>query len=158
MVMTKRLLAELKQTKPHRTLEEEVFINLQFTADALMRATANLLKQHGISPAQYNVLRILRGAGKTGLSCREIGSRMITRDPDVTRLLDRLEKRELLIRSREDKDRRVIIVRITQAGLVLLAELDNPIEQLHISLLGHVKRKKLETLTHLLDMARSASM
>jgi DNA-binding MarR family transcriptional regulator len=152
--MSKRLLADLKQRKPYATMEEEVFINLQFTADALMRALAVLLKQYALSPTQYNVLRILRGAGVTGLSCREIGLRMITRDPDVTRLLDRLEKRELLLRSREEKDRRVITVRITKAGAELLAVLDEPVQKMHIDLLGHVKPKKLEALTNLLDVAR----
>jgi DNA-binding MarR family transcriptional regulator len=152
--MSRKLLADLKQSKPYRTLEEEVFINIQFTADALMRGLAGVLKQHNISPTQYNVLRILRGAGDKGLSCRDIGARMITRDPDVTRLLDRLEKRELIARSREDKDRRVITVRITTAGMELLAALDEPVENLHLRLLGHVNQKKLEALTNLLDTAR----
>lgn len=149
-----QLLADLKQTKPYKTLEEEVFINIQFTADSLIRALATLLKPYGISTTQYNVLRILRGAGEEGLSCREIGARMITRDPDVTRLLDRLEKREFLRRGREGKDRRVITVRITSAGSELLAQIDEPIQQLHLNLLGHVKPSKLETLTTLLDTAR----
>ena len=152
--MSKKLLADLKQKKPYKTLEEEVFINLQFTADALMRGMAGVLKQSGISPTQYNVLRILRGAGATGLSCREIGTRMITRDPDVTRLLDRLEKRDYLQRAREDKDRRVITVRITDEGLSVLATLDAPVENLHSELLGHVKKKKLADLSELLDVAR----
>jgi DNA-binding MarR family transcriptional regulator len=152
--MSRKLLADLKQSKPYRTLEEEVFINIQFTADALMRGLAGVLKQHNISPTQYNVLRILRGAGDKGLSCRDIGARMITRDPDVTRLLDRLEKRELIARSREDKDRRVITVRIMTAGMELLAALDEPVENLHLRLLGHVNQKKLEALTNLLDTAR----
>ena len=154
--MSKRLLSDLKQNKPYATIEEEVFINLQFTADALMRALAAVLKQFGISPTQYNVLRILRGANENGLSCREIGSRMITRDPDVTRLLDRLENRKLILRSREEKDRRVITVRITQAGSELLSSLDSPVQDLHLDLLGHVKNKKLETLTDLLDTARGS--
>ena len=156
--MSKKLLSDLKQSKPYSTLEEEVFINLQFTADALMRVMAGLLKESGISPTQYNVLRILRGAGETGLSCHEIGSRMITRDPDVTRLLDRLEKREFLSRSREEKDRRVITVRITNSGLELLAVLDKPVQDLHSGLLGHVKKKKLESLTDLLDVARGKTV
>ena len=152
--MTKRLLADLKQNKPYPNLEEEVFINLQFTADALLRALTSLLKQYGISPTQYNVLRILRGVGESGLSCREIGARMITRDPDVTRLLDRLEKRELIVRGREGSDRRVITVRITTAGSLILDQLEQPIHELHQNLLGHVKKKKLEALTELLDVAR----
>src|SRR5262245_36007951 len=99
--------------KPFATLEQEVFVNAQRTADWLMRDLEDVLKDAHLSPTQYNVLRILRSAGTSGMACHEIGQRMITRDPDMTRLLDRLEDRELIGRSRERQDRRVIRVRIS---------------------------------------------
>src|SRR5215470_14466108 len=106
--------------------EEDAFIDLLRTCDLLSRGLAHLLKSEDISATQYNVLRILRGSPQ-GLPCGEIASRMITRDPDVTRLLDRLEKRVLISRSRDAKDRRTVVTRITPDGLKLLDRLDEPI-------------------------------
>ncbi len=137
-----------------RRTEEEAFVNLQKTADALMQGIAVLLKPAALSATQYNVLRILRGAGKDGLACGEIGARMITRDPDITRLLDRLETRGLVTRARELKDRRVITARITKDGLRMLKELDAPIRRYHESQLGHMGEKKLVELIWLLELAR----
>ena len=110
--------------KPRRpgTLEEEVFVALARTTDQLARRLEPVLKAAEISPTQYNVLRILRGAPE-GLTCSEVGGRMISRDPDITRLMDRLEKRGLVSRYRDSKDRRMVLTRITQAGLSLLAQL-----------------------------------
>ena len=122
--MTGRLKKELKQSKPFPTLEAEVYLNIQRTAEALLWKATELLKPYDLTPTQYNVLRILRGAGTNGLICREIGERMVSRDPDVTKLLDRLETRDLITRERDHKDRRVIIARVTEAGLKLLEELD----------------------------------
>ena len=95
-------------------------VALQRTADRLHWRLSEMLKPHGLSPTQYNALRILRGAGDEGRSCSEIAERMINRDPDITRLVDRLERRGLVARSREGRDRRVITTRITPAGLELL--------------------------------------
>lgn len=146
---------------PHRkrplltTLEERVFVALWRTADTLSRAGEGLLKAHELSSTQYNVLRILRGAGEKGLSCREIGERLITRDPDITRLLDRLEARSLLARARETGDRRVVTTRITAEGLRLLEQLDAPVQDLHRHQLGHMPEKQLLQLLDLLERARA---
>jgi DNA-binding MarR family transcriptional regulator len=153
--MTGRVQKEIKQRKPFRRVEDEAFVNIQRTADALMQGVAATLKPMGLSPAQYNVLRILRGAESDGLACREIADRMITRDPDITRLLDRLEDRGLVARSRDREDRRVIITRITEKGLRLLKELDGPIEELHMHQLGHLGNEKLWSLIDLLEAART---
>jgi DNA-binding MarR family transcriptional regulator len=154
--MVRTLQAEIKQTKPFASLEEEAFLALQLTADRLSRRGAEFLKQHGLSPAQYNTLRILRGAGPSGLACSEIGERMINHDPDITRMLDRLERRGLVQRSREGNDRRVITTRITRTGLELLSTLDRPMEQLHRDLLGHLGENRLKSLLRLLEGIRQA--
>src|SRR5437764_13295915 len=107
------------------------------TCDELSRAFVPILKAEDLSSNQYNVLRILRGAPE-GLPCGEIGSRMITRDPDITRLLDRLEKRGLISRCRETKDRRMVLTRISPQGLKLLARLDEPVQEAHREQLGHL--------------------
>ncbi|HEX3987129.1 MAG TPA: MarR family transcriptional regulator [Acidobacteriaceae bacterium] len=133
--------------------EEALFIELVRTADRLSRGSAQLLREHDLSPAPYNVLRILRGA-PDGLLCGEIAARMITREPDITRLLDRLEKRALIGRCREDQDRRRILVRITPAGLALLSRLDEPIQEVHRRQLGHLSRKQLREFLDLLAAAR----
>ncbi|MGA8531847.1 MAG: MarR family transcriptional regulator [Acidobacteriaceae bacterium] len=124
------------------------------TADCLSRGPAQLLRKHHLSPAPYNMLRILRGAPE-GLLCGEIAARMITREPDITRLLDRLERRGLIHRCREDQDRRRVLVRITPEGLDLLSRLDPPIQQLHRRQLGHLTSKRLQALNDLLAAARS---
>ena len=115
---------------------------------------SGLLKSEDLSDTQYNVLRILRGSPE-GLACGEIGSRMITRDPDITRLLDRLEKRELIGRCRETKDRRMVMVKITAEGLKLLARMDEPVRAMHRSQLGHLGRERLRALTEMLKEARA---
>ena len=113
-----------------------------------------VLKTEELSEKQYNVLRILRGSPE-GLACSEIGNRMITRDPDITRLLDRLEKRTLISRCRETKDRRTVVTTITPRGLKVLERLDEPIQELHRKQLGHLGRERLKTLCELLRSARS---
>ena len=153
----KRLQDELKQTRPFPTLEEEVLVGLARTADALQRGLAGIFKGSGLSPTQYNVLRILRGAGGPGLSCGEIAERMVTRDPDLTRLLDRLEARHLVSRARDGEDRRVVTTRITQAGLSLLDELEAPLAAEQRRMLGHLGEQQLRALADLLDEARSGS-
>src|SRR6266480_3739527 len=134
--------------------EEAAFLDLLRTCDLLSRGPAQVLKTEDLSATQYNVLRILRGAPE-GLACGEIASRMITRDPDVTRLLDRLEKRGLISRRREDRDRRTVMARITPEGLKLLTRLDEPVQAAHRKQLGHLGRERLRTLTELLRAARS---
>lgn len=135
--------------------EEAVFLDLLRTTDLLARALAGVLKAEHLSPNQYNVLRILRGA-QDALPCGEIASRMITRDPDITRLLDRLEKRGLISRCRETQDRRMVMAGITAEGLKLLSRLDEPVEEAHRKCLGHLGRARLRALTELLYDARSA--
>ena len=133
--------------------EEEAFLDLLRTADALSRGPARVLKREGLSATQYNVLRILRGAGEA-IPCGELANRMITRDPDITRLLDRLEKRGLIARSRQTRDRRTVLAWITPNGLKLLARLDQPVREAHRRQLGHLGGRRLQTLTNLLRVAR----
>ncbi len=133
--------------------EEVTYLELCRTADILSRGVSEVLKAEELSPNQYNVLRILRGAPE-GLPCGEIGTRMITRDPDITRLLDRLEKRGLIVRSREAQDRRRVMARIERAGLHLLARLDEPVREAHRRQLGHLGRDRLRNLNELLEMVR----
>lgn len=135
-------------------LEELVFLNLLKTTDILSRALVELLKPAGLSATQYNVLRILRGAGAGGLSCQQIGGKMLTRDPDLTRLLDRLEARGLVARQRRGDDRRVVCSTLTVAGRQMLAPLDGPLMQMHRRLLRHMKPAGLKQLVHLLQEAR----
>jgi DNA-binding MarR family transcriptional regulator len=123
-------------------------------ADALSRGAEALLKPYSLSGTQYNILRILRGAGESGLACREVGCRLITRDPDITRLLDRMESRGLIARARETRDRRVVKTRITAEGLRLLAELDQPVRELHRRQWRQFPAKQLRQLSNLLDRAR----
>ena len=134
--------------------EEAAFLDLLRTTDMLSRGLVHVLKTEDLSATQYNVLRILRGAPE-GLACGEIAGRMITRDPDVTRLLDRLEKRGLISRCRETKDRRTVMARITPEGLTLLSRLDEPVRAAHRKQLGHLGRTRLRTLAKLLSLLRS---
>jgi MarR family transcriptional regulator, organic hydroperoxide resistance regulator len=152
--MAKDIQTEIKQRKPFTCREEELFLNILRSSDLLGRRIAEVLKTSELSATQYNVLRILRGAGPEGLACGEIGDRMVTRDPDITRLLDRLEKRGLVARSREKEDRRVVTARITAGGLDLLKKLDDPVVQMHKAQLGHLEAKQQETLIRLLETAR----
>ena len=152
--MIGKLKDEIRQRKPFESLEAEVMLNLMRTADALARSGEKILKLAGLSHTQYNVLRILRGAGENGLCCREVAERMITRDPDITRLVDRLERRGLLARSRDSHDRRVITLRITEAGRKLLKDLDGPIEENNRNRLSHMEKGDLRRLLELLEAAR----
>jgi DNA-binding MarR family transcriptional regulator len=152
--MSGKLKEEIRQTKPFVSLEEEVFLNLLRTGDALVREVSRVLKPFGVSPTQFNVLRILRGAGEAGLTCGEVGERMVTHDPDITRLMDRMEKRGLIRRSRDVQDRRVITARITPEGMEILRQMDLENPRLLSSLLGHLGERKLKTLSGLLEEAR----
>ena len=131
--------------------EDRAFIALQKAADKLAVQAEQLMKSHGLTGAQYNVLRILRGAEPDGLACSSIGERMISHDPDMTRLLDRMEKRHLITRQRQSDDRRVVKTRITSGGLELLKRLDPPIRELHKGQFAHMGHARVKTLTDLLD-------
>ena len=152
--MTRSLQGGIPRHKASINLEEEAFVALLRTADRLQGRAAEMFKQHGLSPTQYNALRILRGAGPEGLACSEVGKRMINRDPDITRLLNRLERRGLIQRNRGQKDRRVIKARIIAAGLALLKSLNREVEQFHRKILGHLGERRLQALVRLLDQAR----
>jgi DNA-binding MarR family transcriptional regulator len=149
------LAGEIRQRKPFESLEHEAYLNLVRSATALMRRETELLQTHELTPAQFNVLRILRGAGRDGLICREIAERMLTWDPDVTKLLDRLEARGLVTRERQPRDRRAIVARITPNGISMLEKVDKPMLDMVSGLLGHLGQKKLKTLSALLEAARA---
>ena len=151
--MTSRLQKEIKKNKPFESAEQEAHLNLIRTAQVLQEPFDKLMKPHNLSGTQYNVLRILRGAGEP-LPCGQIGERMVTRDPDITRLLDRLEKRGLIVRERTAADRRVVLASITAEGLKLLKQLDQPVIDLHVKQLGHMGKEKLKALIDLLETAR----
>ena len=144
--------AELKP-KPGSCPEEMTYLEMLRTMEALSHRFAQVLKTEDLSSTQYNVLRILRGASD-GLPCGEIGNRMVTRDSDITRLLDRLERRALITRCRESKDRRTVWTRITPSGLELLARLDKPMRAAHRERMGHLGRERLSQLADLLRLAR----
>jgi len=152
--MKTRLRDEIKQLRPFDSLEQEALLNVLHTADALMQQLGAVLKPFKLSHSQYNVLRILRGASPDGLACQEISERMISRDPDITRLLDRLEARDLVTRRRDQRDRRVVMVRITPEGLRLLDTLDKPIAEVDRSALRHLGEQRLRTLIQLLELSR----
>jgi len=145
---------EIKQTKPFSSVEEEALLALMRTADQVGQRNAEILKPFGLSPTQYNALRILRGGGEKGLPCSEIAVRMINHDPDITRLLDRLAKRGLVERSREEKDRRVVTARITKDGLELLSSMDRTVRDAPKQLLTGIGEKRLQTLLRLLRTVR----
>jgi DNA-binding MarR family transcriptional regulator len=136
------------------SLENRIFVALLQTADAIGQEAERLLKAAGLTGAQYNVLRILRGAEPEGLPCRGIGDRMISHDPDMTRLLDRMEKRGLITRERQTDDRRVVKTRITPQALRLLKHLDQPVHDLHKRQFRHMSAARLKVLFDLLEEAR----
>jgi DNA-binding MarR family transcriptional regulator len=152
--MAGRIQQEIKQSSPIGSLEEEAYLNMLRTANALSQELGELLRTHNLTSAQYNVLRILRGAGEGGLTASDIGERMITRDPDVTRLVDRLEKRGLVQRWRCEADRRVVWTRISPEGREAIDPLDQPIHDLHVAQLEHLGAEKLRTLVGILEQAR----
>ena len=144
---------ELPKRPASMPIEEQAFLAVLRTADWLQRELAEMLKAFDLSPVQYNALRIMRGAGPEGLPCSEIGNRMINRDPDITRLLSRLEKMKLAQRCRDKEDHRVIRGRITKQGLELLKTIDPQIAKFHQNLLGHMGETKLTTVVRLLEQA-----
>ena len=153
--MRNPLQREIKQTTAFRSLEAEVFVNVLRTSAALVSGLADLLRPYDLTQPQYNVLRILRGAGAEGLLRGEVGERMVARDPDVTRLLDRMEARGQVSRERGVDDRRMVHVRISAEGMRLVNTLDEPVQAMHARQLGHLTEAELTTLNTLLVKARA---
>jgi DNA-binding MarR family transcriptional regulator len=140
-----------------RPFEQEVYLNLVRTAEFLSVGLTHLCKRFGISPFQLNILRILRGAGPRGLASLSIADRMVNRIPDVTRVIDRLLAQGLVARQRSTDDGRVVLVRLTEKGLQLLADMDEPLRNLHVEQLRHMSREELEALDDLLRVARESA-
>jgi DNA-binding MarR family transcriptional regulator len=148
------LQAELQKREPFDSPEQEAVLNLLRTSDRLHHRFAQLFHQFGLTSSQYNILRILRGEGKP-LPCLEIAQRTITVVPGITGLIDRLESKGLIERKRCVKDRRVIYVSITAAGLEVLAQLDEPVQAMHRTLLAHFQPEEVKELSRLLEKARA---
>lgn len=155
--MSRRLQDEIKQGRPFASLEQEAFLNLGRTWAILDHSLAESLRPHGITPTQYNALRILRGAGEVGLRRSEVMERMISRVPDATRLLDRLEGAGLISRGRSEVDRRAVTNRITDAGLRLLSELDDVVLDSHRRHFGSLGESRLRDLIEILEEVRESA-
>lgn len=151
------LKLEIVQEAPFHSVEEQALLNLIRTADRLDRALQRKIKPWGITGTQYNVLRILRGAHPQGLTCSAIGDRMLTAEPDITRLLSRLKAHKLIRQHRDRHDRRILWTHISEAGLKLLSEMDPMIEKMPIELLGHLGNADLVELIRLLEKARKGT-
>ncbi|MFP5207687.1 MAG: MarR family winged helix-turn-helix transcriptional regulator [Acidobacteriota bacterium] len=151
------LKQEIAQQRPFASLEEETLLNLLRTSDCLQRAFHRATRDWGVTSTQYNVLRILRGAQPHGLTCSAIGERMIAAEPDITRLLARLKKLNLIRQKRDRHDRRVLWTQIAEAGLELLRQMDPVIERIPRNLLGHMRRADLTEFIRLLELARQQS-
>lgn len=149
------LKREIAQERPFSSREEEALLNLLRTADCLQRALQRKTRAWGVTSTQYNVLRILRGSQPQGLTCSAIGDRMITAEPDITRLLARLKALKLIRQQRDKRDRRVVWTQISPAGLALLAETDPAAQQMPVEFLGHLDEDQIATLIHLLELARN---
>ena len=152
--MSGKLAKEIRQTKPFQSREEEALLNLGRTYEFLEQRLAELLKQYQLTPTQYNMLRILRGAGADGVTCSQATERMLSPDPDVTRLLDRMEAQDLIRRERSKEDRRVVITRITDRGLELTNRIDAPLSQLLRQYLGRVGQARLKRTGRYLEALR----
>jgi DNA-binding MarR family transcriptional regulator len=153
--MAPELQEELKQNKPFRTLQQEAQLNLVRTANLLSDEFEQMLKPHGITGTQYNVLRILRGAEPGGLCRNEVSQRLLNRMPDATRLLDRMEEAGLVTRERSTTDRRLVTTRITRKGRQIVDSLDAAADEQHEKALGHMSEQQLRTLIKLLTIARN---
>ena len=153
--MPSTLQREIKQTKPFKSLEQEALLSLERTAAVVLHRFAETFKDVDITPTQYNVLRILRGAGTNGLCRSEVRERLVAQVPDVTRLLDRMEEAGLVARERDAADRRHVTTRITRQGLAVLARLDAPVTEAHHKTLGHMSATQLQQLIDLLVLART---
>lgn len=145
---------EIRQTRPFASPHQEAYLGILRTAAELEHTLAELLKPYGITPTQYNVLRILRGAGESGLCRNDVRDRMVALVPDATRLLDRMESVGLIARERDTEDRRYVTARITDEGLRVLEDLDAPVRALHRAQLGPLEPDEVSTLIRLLDRVR----
>ncbi len=152
--MGSKLAAEIRQNKRFALLEEEALLNLLRTHEFIQQRQTEFFKGYRLTSTQYNILRILRGAGGDGVSCSEAAERMVTADPDITRLLDRLEARELIVRERRREDRRVVVSRITGRGLELLQTIDKPLAEFLKRRMGRIGKKDLERLIAILESLR----
>jgi DNA-binding MarR family transcriptional regulator len=152
--MSPTLQQDLKQKKPFRSLQQEAYLSVVRTATSLTDAMEDLVKARGISATQYNVLRILRGSGAEGLCRNELRDRMLTRMPDMTRLLDRMEDAGLVVRAREGDDRRLVMTRITEKARRLLDDLDAPVMALHRKQMAGLTDAQLRSLSDLLTLVR----
>jgi DNA-binding MarR family transcriptional regulator len=148
-----KLQREVKKKHPFTQLEQEASLNLARTADRMQIRFARLFREHGLTPSQYNILRILRGEGKP-LPILEIAERMVTVVPGITGLIDRLEQAGLVERRRCPEDRRVIHVALRDKAAELLAKLDEPVLRLHKRLMGHLSEAELRELVRLLEKTR----
>jgi DNA-binding MarR family transcriptional regulator len=151
------LKLEIVQELPFFSVEEEALLNLMRTADAMHRAFHRKTRDWGVTSTQYNVLRILRGAHPLGLTCSAIGERMITAEPDITRLLTRLKALKFVRQRRDQHDGRVVWTQISGSGLRLLEEMDPVIQKVPIELLGHLNKAELAEFIRLLELARRQS-
>jgi DNA-binding MarR family transcriptional regulator len=152
--MTNALREEIRQNQPFRSLEQEAHLNVIRTAAILTDRFEQLLAPYGITPSQYNVLRILRGAEPKGLCRNEVRDRMLTRMPDMTRLLDRMERADLVVRTRGTEDRRLVSTGITEKGRRILDDLEAPVAAEHSRRLGHLTEAQLKDLIELLGQVR----
>ncbi len=150
-----KLQDEIRQSKPFRCVEEEAYLSIVRTAAMLEHALLQALKAFDITPTQYNVLSILRGAGAEGLCRNEVGCRLVTAMPDVTRLLDRMEDTGLIVRQRSSADRRVVSTKLTKKGLDLVGRLDATVVEIHERQFAHVDKRSLKTLIALLEDVRT---
>jgi len=149
------LREEIRQTKPFESPTQEAILSVYRTSDVLQRLFVKLVEPHGISLQQYNVLRILRGAGKEGTPTLDIADRMIEKTPGITRLLDKLEAKHMVRRKRCPEDRRQVLCWITEAGLNLLAELDKPVVQASVTSLQSLTQGELKQLISILEKVRA---
>jgi DNA-binding MarR family transcriptional regulator len=150
------LKSEIAQASPFSSLEEEAILNVMRTSDCLQHAFLRGTRKWGLTPTQYNVLRILRGAQPDGLPCAVIGERMIAVEPDITRLLERLKRLKLIRQHRDRQDRRVVMTQISESGLELLQAMDPIIQKIPLELLGHFGRGELTEMIRLLENARQS--
>jgi DNA-binding MarR family transcriptional regulator len=145
----------IKQERPFRTRSDEAVVGLMLTVEAVRRPLHDLMAEHGeLTQQQYNVLRILRGAGAKGIPTLDIGDRMIERTPGITRLIDRLAAKDLVERDRSETDRRQVICRISATGKALLKGLDRPVEALNQAAMGGLSERELGELIRLLNKVR----
>ena len=152
---TSALQEELKQRLPFESRYQEAFLAVLRTADVIRRRVGDVVEPHGITPQQYNVLRILRGAGAAGLPTLDIADRMVEQAPGITRMIDRLEAKMLVARERGCDDRRQVLCRITDKGLELLAVLETPLREAHQAVRESVSESDIEMLLGILGRLRS---